>query len=209
MTATAEATGLRERKKARTREALIDAAMTLFEEQGYEATTVDAIAAAAEVSRRTFFRYFESKESIVFPRYADQIADFLAVARQRAPEETGLEAIRRGCMALGDRMQRNAREMLLLQNLILANPPLLSRERLVDLQWEEAFEQILRESVDDPELEVRTPYVAAALIGVLRAAFREWYAGECREDLIALGGRAIDLVIDGMDPVLRKAGKDA
>jgi AcrR family transcriptional regulator len=68
--------GLRERKKARTRAAIRDQAMRLFEEQGYSATTVDQIAEAAEVSQSTFFRYFPTKEDVVLTDdYDPLIAD--------------------------------------------------------------------------------------------------------------------------------------
>ncbi len=62
----AEDMGLRERKRQRTRQALISAAMRLFEEKGYEQTTVAEIAASAEVSTKTFFNHFASKDEVLF-----------------------------------------------------------------------------------------------------------------------------------------------
>jgi AcrR family transcriptional regulator len=84
--------GLRERKKVRTRSAIQHAALQLFRERGYENTTVSEIAAAAEVSQSTFFRYFGSKEALVFQ---DEFDDLLIEAFKRQPPELSpLQAIR-------------------------------------------------------------------------------------------------------------------
>ncbi len=88
------ASGLRERKKARTREAIIDAALELFGRKGFDATTIEDIAAAADVSPRTFFRYFDSKVDLVMAHneaHGDKIAPLIAA---RPASEGPLEALR-------------------------------------------------------------------------------------------------------------------
>jgi AcrR family transcriptional regulator len=80
VTVDAGAPGLRERKKTKTRVALYQHAMRLFLEQGYEETTVEQIAAEAEVSYSTFFRYFSTKEAVVF---ADDFDDQIAAEFER------------------------------------------------------------------------------------------------------------------------------
>src|SRR6201986_1226105 len=87
--------GLRERKKARTRASLREHALRLFREQGYQATTVEQIAAAAEVSPSTFFRYFPTKEDLV-PK-AD-LDGRIAEACARQPAELRPVAALRGAM---------------------------------------------------------------------------------------------------------------
>jgi AcrR family transcriptional regulator len=84
--------GLRERKKARTRASIREHALRLFREQGYQATTVEQIAAAAEVSPSTFFRYFPTKEDVVLQ---DDMDTRMIEALEQQPAGLGpLSAVR-------------------------------------------------------------------------------------------------------------------
>jgi AcrR family transcriptional regulator len=84
--------GLRERKKARTRAAIREHAFRLFREQGYDATTVEQIAEAAEVSPSTFFRYFPTKEDVVLQDGMDEL--WAEAVRAQPPELSPLAALR-------------------------------------------------------------------------------------------------------------------
>src|ERR1700721_1489235 len=87
-------TGLAARKKERTRRQLAEAAAELFYERGYAATTVDDIVAAVDVSPRTFFRYFPTKEDLVVALGSTSFDLFLEELRARPPEESLQEAVR-------------------------------------------------------------------------------------------------------------------
>jgi AcrR family transcriptional regulator len=87
--------GLRERKKAKTRAAIQRHALRLFREQGYDATTVDQIAEAAEVSQTTFFRYFPTKEDVVL---TDDYDPLIIEALRAQPPELGPFAALRGAL---------------------------------------------------------------------------------------------------------------
>ena len=101
--------GLRERKKARTRADLQRHALRLFRDRGYAATTVDDIAAAAEVSRSTFFRYFPGKEDVVL---FDDVDPLTARAFAEQPAGTPLlTALRRAWTTAFDRLTPEKREL--------------------------------------------------------------------------------------------------
>ncbi|GGS60207.1 TetR family transcriptional regulator [Planobispora rosea] len=97
--------GLRERKKQKTRLALIDAALDLFRAQGYEATTVDQIAAAADVSPRTFFRYFATKEDVALSLPVDGQEVMLRELADRPPEEPPFVALSHAMRAVLTELQ--------------------------------------------------------------------------------------------------------
>ncbi len=93
MNAPRPAGGLRDRKKDETRQALRAAAHRLFAEKGFSRTTIDDIADAADVSRRTFFRYFDSKDDLLRVDVADLLPVMLAALRARPADEPPLAAI--------------------------------------------------------------------------------------------------------------------
>ena len=92
--------GLRERKKRQTRIDLARAAVSLFEVRGYDAVTIDDIAAQANVSRRTFFRYFDSKDDVVAVDPEGKIAAMRIALRDGPPDEPTLDALCRGALAM-------------------------------------------------------------------------------------------------------------
>src|SRR5215472_13540966 len=96
------AQGLRERKKAKTRAAVQRHALRLFQEQGYDATTVEQIADAAEISPSTFFRYFPTKEDVVLYDPIDPI--LIAEFEAQPPELSPVQAMRRAIHGVFDRM---------------------------------------------------------------------------------------------------------
>ncbi len=102
--------GLRERKKARTRAAIQDHALRLFRANGYAATTVEQIAAAAEISPSTFFRYFPTKEDVVMYDAFDPVV--IAAYRAQPPELGPVDALRG---ALRDTLARLPDEVLAIQ----------------------------------------------------------------------------------------------
>jgi AcrR family transcriptional regulator len=87
--------GLRERKRVRTRRTIADAALDLFDRQGFHATTIPQIAAAADVSPRTVSGYFPAKEDLAFPDAEERIGALEERLRARSPGETTAEALRR------------------------------------------------------------------------------------------------------------------
>ncbi|MFI9639217.1 TetR/AcrR family transcriptional regulator [Micromonospora sp. NPDC051925] len=98
-----EPTGLRARKKARTHDAIADVAITLFLAHGFDQVSVNDIAAAAEVSKPTLFRYFATKEDLVLHRFAHHHGEAARVVRDRQPGVAPLTALHRHFRAGLDR----------------------------------------------------------------------------------------------------------
>jgi AcrR family transcriptional regulator len=96
-----EQPSLRDRKRARTRQALVDAAIDLFDRDGYERTTIADIAAAAEVGTRTFFNYFASKEELLFPESDARVRATIEAIAARGPDEGPTDVLLRALRTVG------------------------------------------------------------------------------------------------------------
>ncbi len=180
---TATPPGLRERKKQRTRDALLRAALELFTTQGYEHTTADEIAEAVDVSQRTFFRYFAGKEDAAFAVQDLAHTRFVEAVRQRPPHEAPLEALRNAVLdgwdTIGEAIEQVVPMELYLRmcRLTESTPALLAAHlRRAD----EVFEETARIIADREGLDVDTdprPRVAVAVFaGVIRVTERRWSA---------------------------------
>jgi len=180
---TASGPGLRERKKQRTRDALLHAALELFLTHGYERTTVDEIAETVGVSQRTFFRYFTGKEEAVFFAHSVAESQFVDAVRHRPPDEAPLEALRQAVLegwdGIGEAIEQTVPLELHLRTyrLIESTPVLFATHLRRQAELEEEIARVIadREGLDvdaDPR-----PRVAVAVFGgVMRVTERLWSA---------------------------------
>ncbi len=179
--------GLRARKKEATREAVIDAAYALFLARGFDRVTIDEIADGAGISRRTYFRYFPTKEDVVFPRQADRLVAFRALL---ATSPSGIEGVRTACLATAESFAADRSEFLAQGRIIATSQALIAKESNLDIQWEDALSEHLSRSL--PRQQAR--WLAGGLIGLVRAVLREWREDGATADLAALGIQAFELL---------------
>jgi AcrR family transcriptional regulator len=176
---------LRERKKQRTREALLRAALELFTTQGYEHTTVDEITEAVDVSQRTFFRYFAGKEDVAFAVQEMTEARFVEAVRARPPHEAPLEALRQAVLEGWDGIRETVESAvpvelyLRMYRTIETTPALLAAHLRRSAATEETIARLLaeREGVD-VDADPRPRLAVAVFGGVIRVTERQWCTGE-------------------------------
>lgn len=177
--------GLRERKKERTRAAILDAALDLFLEQGYESTTVEQIAGAVEISPRTFFRYFTSKDHLVlwFHDHGEAIMlDILAERPHDEPPFASLMSALRAVLAdLEESTPEDAERFLKLRRLFERYPHLvgLSAARGAETERRLAAEIAARRGTD-PDEDRFAHLIVAFAMSVMRVGM------ECPRDAASL-----------------------
>jgi AcrR family transcriptional regulator len=180
-------------------------ALRLFESQGYASTTVDQIAEAADISPRTFFRYFPTKEDVVlWDEYDAVIGELLA---QRPRDEPVGETLRVTTRSAIDGLYRHDPQRLLARNRLLFSEPAL-RARFLEFAREgvqqiaTAFAASRGRASDDLLVKV----TATALVDAVLWASDRWQASDGSEDLLALVDQATDALVDGVAGISHVSG---
>ena len=181
----------RQRKKAATSDRIRESALRLFREQGYEATTVEQIAAAAGVSHMTFFRYFPTKEDVALSdSYDPLIASFIA----QTPADWPLIQRVRAVLVQGLRLVYDTdRDTLLAQvKLIVSTPALRERQWAGQLATQQAILQALELDQSDPHAGFQARVTVAACLAAAGTAVLAWVENDGAPELPDLIDQAFD-----------------
>ncbi|SCF12839.1 transcriptional regulator, TetR family [Micromonospora coriariae] len=170
-----ETTGLRERKKAATRLALHEAALRLAAEQGPDAVTVEAIADAANVSRRTFSNYFSNKEEALFHGDTTRLRRLLQLIRERPANEPPWTALTRAAErfteeAFGDRDH----SWLTRRRQLRGHPGLAAQQVAAYTAIERELAGDLAQRLTGADVALRSRLLAATFLAILRVAVQHW-----------------------------------
>jgi AcrR family transcriptional regulator len=190
--------GLRERKKAQTRQAIADTARRLFLDQGFDSVTVAQVAREAEVAEKTVFNYFPTKEDLFYGRLEEFEEELLEAIRARESGQSIVGAFRdfvmerRGALQLDDD-EKATKRLRAINRVITESPTLLAREREVFGRYAESLAELIAKETRAPAGAVEPRVVASALIDVHRLLIdyvrERTLAGDAARD-VARGVRA-------------------
>ncbi len=166
--------GLRERKKLQTRKDLARAALRLFEERGYANTTIDDIAAAANVSRRTYFRYFKTKDEVLIVDPEGKLRAMHIALAEGPPDEPTLDALRRGTLALTEAYWEPEFTFDVLR-VMEREPTALAAAMAYEVRFaDELAHELAVDMGVDERLDPRPRILAHAAISMMRSATAAW-----------------------------------
>lgn len=195
--------GRTETGRRRLRSALAVAALDLFVSQGYEATTVEDIVEVVGVGRRTFFRYFRSKEDVVFPDHDDQLAEVVAILDGAAESEPPLSVLSSAAeVVLG--MYLAEPEVSLKRFALTRQVPSLRDKEIASIdRYQRVFSRFLRQRFaardrDGTDPELRAAVAAAAVVATHNHVLRSWLRSGGEFDAVHRLRQALPEAVGGL-----------
>jgi AcrR family transcriptional regulator len=199
-TAKAPTVNMAERKRQLVRDELTEAAVKLLAHQGFDETTVEQIAAAVGMSRRTFSRYFESKEDVIVHMLAGAGTQLCAALRARPAEEPPAVALRHALSVFTEIMAGHPQKAQHVTRLILGTPALLARFLERQSHWQDEMTTVLAERTGFPsETDLRPRLAAGVALTAFNAALRRWVEDGGTADMDGLVDEAFTTVTPALD----------
>lgn len=202
-----DAPGLRERKKQRTRRAIEQAALELFEAHGFDGTTIDDIAAAAEIAPRTFFHYFPSKEDVVVTDYALRLDAIVGLLRDGPEEQTPWRALRAAFLEVAADYEPERHQLLRRFRIISTTPSVNARSLQLQAEWEDAVAVAVSKRLEvDVSQNIEPRLLAGAALAAMRASLAHWLAAGGHSTLPDHVSRCFDLMELGLGHIGEQQG---
>jgi TetR/AcrR family transcriptional regulator, regulator of mycofactocin system len=189
---------VRGRRPSTSREDVARAALDLFNRQGYDETTVDEIAGAVGVSRRTFFRYYESKRDVVWGEFDAELVRLRAQLGAAPGDEPMMDVLRRAVVATNRFGAGELRELRIRMGLISSVPTLVAHSAVRYAEWCDVVAGFVAGRIGGSPDDLGPQTVARAALGAAMAAFTRW-AAYATDDLTAEVDRAFRLLANGFD----------
>lgn len=188
----------RERRRERVRAEVVTAALDLAEARGWEHVTVDDIAAAVDMAPRTFFRYFATKDDVLFTDYGEKFERLRAGLAARPDDEPIETSVREAMLSLADGYSAERDLTLRKTRLIAETPSLAGRSAQRRNEWQQLVAGAIAERLGvDPARDLRAQVLAATTLAAVTSAVSVWVAGDGEDDLPALCAEALDLLAAG------------
>jgi mycofactocin system transcriptional regulator len=164
----------RGRPPATSARALEVIALRLFTENGIDETSVEQIAAEAGISRRTFFRYFDSKTDVLWHNFDHEVAELRAALATTPPQAPLLDAIRQAVIAINGYTAEDVPELRTRMNLINSSPTLAASAAAHYDAWEQAIIDFAAERLGAKPTDLQPMAIGRATLAVCRAAYEQW-----------------------------------
>jgi AcrR family transcriptional regulator len=192
---------LREMKMERTRELIGEVAFALFRDKGFAATTVEEIAAAAEVGARTVYRHYPTKEMLALSGFAEVFETALADLRA-CPEDAAVPDVLHVILESVLRSHLKKPEQLLTAYTIAQDTPsVLAHFAYTMRDWQAELRHEVAERIGGRSADVTAEFAVAQTASVFALAFRKWFESDGRADLRRLTGEILELLRSGDVPI--------
>jgi AcrR family transcriptional regulator len=199
--------GLRERKKQRTREAIVDAALRLFDERGFEQTTIADIAEAADIAPRTFFGYFPSKEDVVFADFPEQLEALSRRLRERDEDETAIDALRAVIRDALEHADLTDQRELCRKRVVKQSETLDAHRRALMGRMEDMLAEAVARDFGNQPGDLRPPMIASAAVAAFgsldRPGITDRDSPPTREEALAMIDQALTFLQGGLTALRR------